>query len=168
VEDVRRFDALGVIAAMQPVLGNPLPPNVELWNRTLGPERASRRWPYRALSAARGSLAFGSDWPAAALNPMLGIHTAATRTTPDGEPAGGWQPAQRLPLEAAVNAYTSGAARASFDERRKGVLEAGMLADIVVLSEDIFDKGARLADARAAVTVFDGRIVYRRDRVGTD
>ena len=101
---------------------------------------------------------------------MLGIHTAVNRRTPDGEPASGWYPAQKLAVETAITAYTSGAAWASFDEQRKGTLEPGMLADIVVLSNDVFDgmARARLASSGAVLTVFDGKVVYRRDRAGTN
>jgi predicted amidohydrolase YtcJ len=114
-------------------------------------------------------LTFGSDWPATPLNPMLGLHTAVTRTTPDSVLAEGadreeWYPSERMALKAAIDAYTSGAAWASFDEQRKGSLAPGMLADIVVLSENIFDAPpARLGSTRVAVTIFDGKIVYRRD-----
>ena len=168
--DMPRFGALGAIASMQPFHGSPSTAQIDVWTRNIGEERASRGWPYRTIARARGRLAFGSDWPVVPLNPMLGIHTAVNRTTPDGEPQGGWHPAQRIALEAAIKAYTSGAAWASFDERRKGTLEPGMLADIVILSTDVFEEKARsdLAAARAVVTIFDGKVVYRRDRAGTN
>ena len=167
--DLPRFGALGVIASMQPALGSPSPSLIDVWFKNVGPERASRGWPYHSIAAGAGRLAFGSDWPGVPLNPLLGLHTAVTRTTPDGLPEGGWYPAERLALKAAIDAYTSGAAWASFDEQRKGHLAPGMLADLVVLSEDIFDAPApRLASTRVAVTIFDGRIVYRRDGTQTN
>ena len=167
--DLPRFGALGVIASMQPALGSPSPSLIDVWVKNVGPERASRGWPYHSIAAGAGRLAFGSDWPAVPLNPLLGLHTAVTRTTPDGLPEGGWYPAERLALRAAIDAYTSGAAWASFDDQRKGSLAPGMLADLVVLSEDIFDAPApRLASTRVAVTIFDGRIVYRRDGTQTN
>jgi predicted amidohydrolase YtcJ len=169
--DIPRFGALGAIASMQPFHGNPSPTQIELWSRNIGEDRASRGWAYGSIAAARGALAFGSDWPVVSMNPLLGIHTAVNRTSPDGEPAGGWYPAQKLSLKAAVNAYTAGSAWASFDEQRKGTLTEGMLADIVILSRDIFSAKARpadLASTRAVLTVFDGKIVYRRDRAGTN
>jgi len=166
--DIPRFGALGVIASMQPYMGNP-GPNIDVWFRNVGPERASQGWSYNSIAAGAGRLAFGSDWPGVPMNPMLGLHTAVTRTTPDGLPEGGWYPAERLALKAAIDAYTSGAAWASFDEQRKGSLAPGMLADLVVLSEDIFEAPAsRLASTRIAVTIFDGRIVYRRDGATTN
>jgi hypothetical protein len=157
--DLRRFRALGVIASMQPVdLAR-----AEMRPAALGLERASRAWPHRSIVASGARLAFGSDWPAASFNPLLGIHAAVTRTTRDGEPQGGWTPSERISLRAALEAYTSAPAWASFDEQRKGTLAPGMLADIVVLDSDIFDTPpAKLASAVVEVTIFDGKIVYRR------
>jgi predicted amidohydrolase YtcJ len=167
--DVPRFGALGVIASMQPYLGTPSPGKIDLWFKTVGPERASAGWPYHSIASRAGRLAFGSAWPNAPLNPMLGLHTAVTRTTPEGLPEDGWYPAERLALKTAIDAYTSGAAYASFDEQRKGTLAAGMLADLVVLSEDIFEAPpSRLASTRVAVTIFDGRVVYRRNGATTN
>ena len=167
--DLPRFGALGVVASMQPHLGTPSPSQIEVWFKNVGPERASRGWPYHSIAAGAGRLAFGSDWPGVPLNPLLGLHTAVTRTTPEGLPDGGWYPGEKLALKTAIDAYTSGAAWASFDEQRKGSLAAGMLADLVVLSEDIFEAPAsRLASTRIAVTIFDGRIVYRRNGAQTN
>jgi predicted amidohydrolase YtcJ len=86
------------------------------------------------------------------------------RRTADGLPEGGWVPEERLTLKSAVDAYTSGAAWASFDEQRKGTIAPGMLADLVVLSSDIFDKPRALTDTQVAFTIFDGRVVYSRER----
>jgi predicted amidohydrolase YtcJ len=169
--DIGRFGALGVIASMQPFHGNPSPSQIELWSRNIGDDRASRGWAYGSIAAAKGRLAFGSDWPVVSLNPMLGLHTAVTRTSPDGAPEAGWYPEERLSVKAAVTAYTAGAAWASFDEQRKGTLASGMLADIVLLSDDIFaaaKKPADLATVHTVMTIFDGKIVYRRDRAGTN
>lgn len=162
-DDLPRFGSLGVVASMQPFHGTPSANQIEVWSRNLGPDRAARGWAYRSIARAGGRLAFGSDWPVVTLNPMLGIYTAVTRTTPQGEPADGWYPAERLALKAAIDAYTSGGAWASFDEQRKGTVEPGMLADLVVLSSNIFDAPpASLATTGVAATVFDGQVVYRR------
>jgi predicted amidohydrolase YtcJ len=167
--DLPRFGALGVIASMQPIRGNPSASQIDVWSKNVGPERGSRGWPYGSISNASGRIAFGSDWPVVPLNPMLGIHTAVTRTTAEGLPEDGWYPAERLALKTAIDAYTSGAAWASFDEQRKGTLAPGMLADLVVLSDDIFDAPpSRLASTRVAVTIFDGKVVYRRDGASTN
>jgi predicted amidohydrolase YtcJ len=167
--DVPRFGALGVIASMQPYRGNPGASQIEVWLKNIGPERGSRGWAYGSISGAAGRIAFGSDWPVVPVSPMLGIHTAVTRTTADGIPEDGWFPAERLALKTAIDAYTSGAAWASFDEQRKGTLAPGMLADLVVLSDNIFEAPpSRLASTRVAVTIFDGKVVYRRDGATTN
>ena len=159
--DVPRFGSLGVIASMQPT--HSLPDLGGVWSQNLGPDRAGRAWLYGSIARANGRLAFGSDWPVVTLDPMLGLFVAVNRTTPEGEPEGGWLPAERLPLARAVDAYTRDAAWASFDEHRKGSLQRDMLADIVVLSQDIFAAPpSRLADTEVAVTIFDGKVVYRR------
>ena len=167
--DLPRFGALGVVASMQPYLGNPSDSEIDVWFKHVGPERSSRAWPYNSIAAGAGRLTFGSDWPGVPLNPIFGLHTAVTRTTPEGTPEGGWYPGERLALKTAIDAYTSGAAWASFDEQRKGSLAAGMLADLVVLSGDIFEAPAsRLASTRVDITIFDGRIVYRRTGATTN
>ena len=103
------------------------------------------------------------------LNPLMGLQVAVNRTTVEGLPEGGWVPAERLPLRQAIDAYTSDAAWASFDELRKGALARNMLADLVVLSEDIFDlPTTRLADVEVMVTIVDGKVVYRREPVETN
>jgi predicted amidohydrolase YtcJ len=157
--DLRRFGALGVIASAQPVTSL----RAGIRSAVLGLERASRASQHRSLAATGARLAFGSDWPAASLNPLLGIQAAVTRTTPERQPESAWTPSERLTLKAALEAYTSAPAWASFDEQRKGTLAPGMLADIVVLNSDIFAAApTKLASAVVDVTIFDGKIVYRR------
>jgi hypothetical protein len=159
--DVPRFGALGVIAAMQPFHGNPSPNQIVVWAGNIGPDRASRGWAYNSIRTAGGRLAFGSDWPVVTPDPRVGLVVAVNRTTPDGVPAGGWYPGERVPLAQALEAYTSGAAYASFDEQRKGRLAKGQLADIVIFSTDLFALPAgKLLDAKITHTIFDGRVVY--------
>jgi predicted amidohydrolase YtcJ len=160
--DIPRFGQLGVIASMQPY--HSLPDMGGVWSQNIGPERESRAWVYGSIARGQGRLAFGSDWPVMSLDPILGLHVAVNRTRPeDGQPEGGWIPSERLTLRQAVDAYTRDAAWASFDEHRKGSLEPDMLADIVVLSRDIFGLPSdRLTEADVVVTIFDGRVVYQR------
>ena len=160
--DVPRFAALGVIASQQPLHGSP--DSLELWSRHLGRERTARAWLYNTLTANGARVVFGSDWPVVSVDPRLGLHVATTRTALDGEPEDGFLPAERMPLLTAIDAYTAAGAYASFDEQRKGTIEAGMLADIVILTGDIFEENARLLDAEVAMTIFDGRVVYDRQR----
>ncbi len=167
--DQPRFGALGVIASMQPAAAIPTADRLDAFTTSLGAARAAQASPFAGIAAGRGRLAFGSDWPHAPFNPMVGLQAAVTRTAPDNTPEGGWIPSERLALTAAVDAYTAGAAWASFDEQRKGTLAAGMLADLVVLSEDIFEAPpSRLSSTRVSMTIFDGKIVYRRDGQSTN
>ena len=162
--DVPRFGTLGVVAAFQPVHATPSPTPGDVWSTNIGAERAARGWLWASIARTRGPLAFGSDWPVMTLNPLEGLHVAVTRTTVDGLPKGGWIPAERLTLRQAIQGYTRDAAWASFDEQRKGTLTRDMLADIVVLSDDIFSAPpARLTTTEVVVTIADGKVVYRRD-----
>ena len=166
--DVPRFADLGVIASMQPFHANPDPSMGTVWSANIGPERAARGWLWRAITKAGGRVAFGSDWPVVTLDPRAGLQVAVNRLSPAGEPAGGWIPSERLPLTAAIDGYTRDAAWASFDDQRKGTLAKGMLADIVILSADIFEAPPeRLLDARVEVTIFDGKVVYDRPDAAT-
>ncbi len=162
--DIPRFAKLGVIASMQPVHATPSPEPGDVWSVNIGEERAARGWMWASIAKTGGPLAFGSDWPVMTLDPLKGLHVAVTRTTQDGLPAGGWIPTERLALRQAINAYTRDGAWASFDEQRKGTLARDMLADIVVLTDDIFSGPAsRLTTTEVAVTISDGKVVYRRD-----
>jgi predicted amidohydrolase YtcJ len=162
--DVARFAKLGVVASMQPVHATPSPTPGDVWSTNIGAERAAQGWLWASIAKPGGPIAFGSDWPVMTLDPRAGLHVATTRTTPDGLPKGGWLPGERLPLRKAIQGYTRDAAWASFDEQRKGTLERDMLADIVVLSEDIFAAPpGRLTEAEVVVTIMDGKVVYRRD-----
>lgn len=162
--DVPRFGKLGVVASMQPVHATPSPAPGDVWSTNLGDERASRGWLWASIAKAGGPIAFGSDWPVMTFDPRVGLHVATTRMTLEGLPKGGWLPAERLTLRKAIQGYTRDAAWASFDEQRKGTLARDMLADIVILSDDIFSTPApRLTDAEVVVTIMDGKVVYRRD-----
>jgi len=162
--DIPRFAALGVIASMQPVHATPSPTPGDVWSVNIGQERAARGWMWASIAKAGGRLAFGSDWPVMTLDPLKGLHVAVTRTTPEGLPEGGWIPSERLALRKAIEAYTRDGAWASFDEQRKGTLTRDMLADLVILTEDIFSGPAsHLTTTEVAVTIADGKVVYRRD-----
>lgn len=166
--DIPRFGKLGVIASMEPVHATPSPTPGDVWSTNIGPERAAHGWLWASIAKAGGRIAFGSDWPVMTLDPLMGLHVAATRTTVEGLPDGGWLPAERLPLRQAIDAYTRNAAWASFDEQRKGVLERDMLADLVILSDDIFEgPPTRLTEAHVMVTIVDGKVVYRREPIET-
>ena len=150
-EDVPRFGALGVIASFQPLRSAAA---LAAFSANAGPERAASGWPMRSLSAAGAHLALGTGWPALPLDPLDGIRAAVARPE--------IQAPEQLTLKSAINGWTSGAAWASFDEHRKGTLKPDMLADLVILSTDIFAGPAKLEAAEVVMTIFDGKIVYRR------
>ncbi len=162
--DVTRFGRLGVVASMQPVHATPSPEPGDVWSTNLGAERASRGWLWASIARTRGPIAFGSDWPVMTFDPRVGLYTAVTRATVEGLPKDGWIPSEKLPLRQAIQAYTRDGAWASFDEQRKGILARDMLADIVILSDDIFSgPPSRLLETEVVVTIADGKVVYRRD-----
>ena len=161
--DIPRFAELGVTASYQPYHGVPSPEGGDVWSANIGPERASRGWIFASIERAGGRLVFGSDWPVVSMDPRLGLHVAVNRTTLDGEPEGGAPPEERLDLPAAIQAYTREGAWASFDEQRKGMIAPDMLADMVILSRSLFDEpSTSLLDTQVDVTIFDGKVVYRR------
>jgi hypothetical protein len=160
--DVPRFGRLGTIAMMRPGDMVPTSERLEAWAKGVGPERASRAFPAGSLVSARAQLALTVSSPSG-IEPLAAIQAAVTRAMPDGLPDGGWSAAERVTLKRAINAFTSVPAYASFDEQRKGSLTKGMLADLVVLSDDIFDlPAADLERTTVAATIFDGKIVYQR------
>ncbi|HSF16909.1 MAG TPA: amidohydrolase [Vicinamibacteria bacterium] len=164
VDDIPRFAKLGVIASMQPFHANPIPNVLEVWAVNLGPERASRAWAWKSIQDKGGRLAFGTDWPVVDIDPRPGIHTALTRRTLEGKPEGGFVPGERLPLEDVLDAWTAGSAYASFEEERKGTLGPGMVADIVILSKDLFALPVEeVRNFEVVTTLVDGKVVYSRD-----
>jgi predicted amidohydrolase YtcJ len=162
--DIGRFGALGVVASMQPYHADPEPTQLDLYRSKIGPDRASRGWAWNSIRRAGGRLAFGSDWPIVSFDPFLGLNSAVNRTTKDGRPAGGWLPGERLPLAEALAGYTSGSAWAAHEDTIKGTLEAGMLADVVVLDRDLFSIApTEIPSASVRTTILGGRIVYDRN-----
>jgi ketosteroid isomerase-like protein len=127
------------------------------WPDNLGPERASRAWNWKSIRDAGGQLTFGSDWAVAPLDPLRGIWVVTTRVTPTG------MRDQKLTIAQAIDGYTAWPAYASFDDHRKGTLAPGMMADVVVLSRDIFAQPPIKADDVVVdATIFDGKILFRR------
>jgi predicted amidohydrolase YtcJ len=160
--DIPRFGRLHVIASMQPYH---LLDDGHWAEKRIGPERAKSSYAFRSLLDTGATLAFGSDWPVAPAVPLMGIYAAVTRRTLDGERPNGWIPEQKISVAEAVRAYTTGSAFASFDEKKKGSLEVGKLADIVVLSDDIFTiSPVDIAKTHVDLTIFDGQVVYERQR----
>jgi predicted amidohydrolase YtcJ len=168
-DDIPRFASAGVIASMQPFRAGRDPGLRDVWSENLGPGRAARGWALASLQRGGARVVFGSDWPAVALDPRLGIHAAIMHATPEGEMAADPQPEERIGLPEALEAYTAQGAYASFDELRKGRLAPDMLADIVILSADIFTVPPdELLDVEVTTTIFDGKVVYERAAASTD
>jgi len=158
--DINRFSEIGVIASVQPY--HCIDDGV--WaEKRIGPERTNTTHAYNSLLESGAVVAFGTDWPVAPLNPLLGIYAAVTRRTVDGQNPNGWVPEQKISVEDAIECYTLNAAYASFEEKIKGIIEIGKLADFVVLSDDILTiDPVKIKDVKIELTVFNGEIVYER------
>ena len=157
-DDLERFARLHVIASMQPYHAIDDGRWVEA---RIGHERARTSYAWRSLLDHGVTLAFGTDWDVAPLNPLLGLYAAVTRATLDGKNPQGWIPEQKITLAEAVEAYTLGSAFAEFQEKEKGSITAGKLADMVILSDDIFAiRPEAIRNVKVETTIVGGRIVY--------
>ena len=158
--DIPRFARLGVIASMQPYHAI----DDGRWaEKVIGPERAKTTYAFRSLRDAGATLAFGSDWFVAPPTPLEGLYAAVTRRTLDDRNPDGWIPEQKITLEDALRAYTRGAAYATFDEKEKGVIAPGALADFAIIDRDLTKvKPEAIRDAHIALTAVGGRVVYER------
>lgn len=160
-EDIPRFGKLGVIASFQPLHTDPNEDTLKVWAVAAGPDRVSRAWPWRSVESTGGKLAFGSDWPVVTISPWPGVQNALTRQTAEGEPAGGWVPKERINIEDAVRGYTLGAAFAGRREKTEGSLETGKLADVIILSKDLFTiEPPDILSEEVLVTMVGGKVVY--------
>ena len=162
-KDFYRFAQLQVIASVQPYHAI----DDGRWaEKRIGHDRASRTYAFRTFLNHGVRLALGTDWNVAPLNPMLTVYAAATRATLDGKNPNGWFPEQKLTVEETVEAYTMGSAYAEFQEKEKGSISPGKLADMVLLSDNIFSTDpTKIRDVKALVTIVGGRIVW--DRIET-
>ncbi len=157
-KDFARFAKLGVIASIQPYHAI----DDGRWaEKRIGPERVKRTYAFRTFLDDGVRLAFGTDWSVAPLNPMWTIYAAVTRATLDGKNPDGWVPEQKLTVAEAVEAYTMGSAYAEFQEKEKGSISSGKLADFVVLSDDIFKiPPAAIKNVKVEATYLGGKLVY--------
>jgi predicted amidohydrolase YtcJ len=160
LEEIKRFGAQRVIASMQPY--HAIDDGRWAENR-IGPNRAKGTYAFRSLLDAGATLAFGSDWFVAPMEPLMGIYAAVTRRTLDGKRPQGWVPEQKITVAEAVRAYTLGSAYASGDEKIKGSIEVGKLADLVALSADILKiDPVEIEKIKVVMTIFDGRVIYEK------
>ncbi len=159
-EDIPGFGTLRIVPSMQPAH---LIDDGRWVVQRIGPERIKTTYAFRTLLDTDAPLAFGSDWPVASLDPMLGVAAAVTRRTSDGKNPGGWVPEQKITLEEALRAYTAGNAWAVFADQQWGTLAPGRFADVVVVDHNLFTMAPEsLATARVSVTIVGGKIVYRK------
>ena len=163
---IKRFAADRVIASMQPYHAI----DDGRWaEKKIGHQRAMGTYAFRSLLDAGVTLTFGSDWTVAPLNPILGIYAAVTRRTIDGRNPNGWIPQQKISVEEALRAYTVSNAYAMFMENKIGRIAPGMLADIVVLSEDIFTIAPeKIEGVKVEMTIMDGVQIYPERSEGSE
>jgi predicted amidohydrolase YtcJ len=160
-QDIDRFGKLGVIASMQPLHSYPDEDTLDIWARNIGPERAKRAWVWHSIEDKGGALAFGSDWPVVTLNPWRGVQTALTRQTDEGKPESGFVPQQRLGLDDTLRAYTIGAAFAGRREKTEGSIEAGKLADLIIMDRNLFMiEPTEIGKTEVLMTMVGGKVVY--------
>jgi predicted amidohydrolase YtcJ len=154
--EISRFKDLKVIASMQP---NHLLTDMNWAESRLGPKRAEHSYAWAEFLRRGVTLAFGTDYPVEPVTPFRGIYSALTRTSEDGRKS--YYPSQKLNIEQAIAAYTTGSAFAEFADRQKGKLDLGMLADFVVLDRDITAaQPAKILETKVLRTVVGGKTVY--------
>ncbi len=161
-KDFARFAELNVIASVQPYQAI----DDGRWAEArIGRDRASRTYAFRTFLNHGVHLAFGTDWDVAPLNPLLGVYAAVTRATLDGKNPNGWFPEQKLTVDEAMKAYTVGSAYAEFQEAEKGSIMPGKLADMVLLSNDIFTiDPVKIRDTKVLQTIVGGKVVWDLSR----
>lgn len=158
LQDISRFGRDHVIASMQPYHAI----DDGRWaEKRIGKDRARGTYAFRSLLDSGATLAFGTDWSVAPLNPILSIYAAVTRRTLDGKNPKGWVPEQKITVAEAIRAYTFGSAYAEFQEEVKGTIAVGKLADLVILSKDIFRIDPKeIENTKVVMTIMNGRVVY--------
>lgn len=157
-KDFVRYARLGVIASVQPYHAI----DDGRWAEArIGPDRVKRTYAFRTFLDNGVRLAFGTDWSVAPLSPMWTVYAAVTRATLDGKNPDGWVPEQKLTVAEAIEAYTMGSAYAEFQEKEKGSITPGKLADFVVVSDDLFKiPPAAIRNVKIEATFLGGKLVY--------
>jgi predicted amidohydrolase YtcJ len=157
--DRARPAELEILAAFQPWCCASLD---EPWGAGVGTARMADGIPWHDVISAGATLIMGSDWPVEPINPFAIMQTGATRQTPDGQPAGGWYPKQALTLDEMLAGYTRNAAYSEFMDDRLGQLKPGYLADVTVLSQDLYKIPPNaIGKTEPVLTMVDGKIVWR-------
>jgi predicted amidohydrolase YtcJ len=156
--DIPRFAELGVIASMQPTHCTS---DMAWAEKRIGPARIKGAYAWRSVLKTGAHVPISSDFPGETLNPFYGIYAAVTRQDPQGKPEGGWYPDQRMTMEEALRGYTIEAAYAEFEEKQKGSIENGKLADLIVISKDPTTVAPReLLRISVLKTFIEGKLVH--------
>ena len=159
-EDIARFGKLGVIASMQMTH---LADDGRWATNAIGTERMRTSWPMKSLVETGAVVALGSDWFVTEPSALDGIYAAVTRRTIDGKHPSGLVPEEKVRLEDALHGYTTGAAYSVFEENRRGTLEAGKLADFVLLDRDLRSISSdEIPQTNVVLTVVAGKVVYQK------
>jgi hypothetical protein len=159
--DLPRLAQLGIVASVQPIHATS---DMHMADAHWGQDRVRGAYAFRSLLDSGARLVFGSDGPVEPFAPLMGIHAAVTRRRADGSPgAAGWQGQERIAVAEAIDAYTYWPAYAAGEENYRGSIAAGKVADLVLLSQDIFSvEPMEILKAEVDMTVIDGHIVWRR------
>jgi predicted amidohydrolase YtcJ len=160
-KDFDRFARLNVIASVQPYHAI----DDGRWaEKRIGQKRAATTYAFQTFLYHGVRLALGTDWDVAPLDPMQTVYAAVTRATLDGKNPNGWFPEEKLTVAQTVDAYTMGSAYAEFQEREKGSITPGKLADMVILSDDIFTIEPKLIrNVKVDTTIVGGKVVFERN-----
>jgi predicted amidohydrolase YtcJ len=159
-EDLPRFAKLNVIASMQP---SHQTTDMRWAEQRVGADRIKGTYAWATLQKSGVHLAFGTDYDVEPINPMRGLYACVTRELPDGGPAGGWQPQEKISLDDCIRAYTIGSAYAQFEEGKKGALKTGQYADFIILSNDLTKiPPSEYTKTEVLRTVVGGRTVYQK------
>jgi len=158
-EDITRLAKLGVAACVQP---HNMILDINMIDESVGP-RGRHTYAYKEMIDAGIPIMFSSDAPVCDPSPLVGIHAAVTRQRRDGTPENGWYPDQRISVEQAIQGYTTVPAEFYGRSQELGTLTPGKKADMIVLDRNIFDVNPmQIHDTQVDITIFDGKIVYRR------
>ncbi len=165
-QDFKRLGKLGIVAEVQPFH---LSDDMRWMEERIGHERSKGAYAFRSIQASGAVLSFGTDWPGTSaseypINPMLGLYAAVTRQTVTGKPEAGWFPKERISIQDAIRAYTYNTAYANFEEKIKGSIEVGKLADLAVLSKNLLKIPPReVLTTDVVYTIVNGQIVYQKE-----
>jgi predicted amidohydrolase YtcJ len=162
-KDFTRLGKLGIVAEVQPFH---LSDDMRWMEERIGKDRCKTAYAFKSIQDSGAVLSFGTDWPGTSaseypINPMLGLFAAVTRQTLRGEPSAGWFPEERISIEDAIKAYTYNTAYANFEEKIKGSIEEGKLADLTVLSKNLLKVPPKeILETKVVYTIVAGKVVY--------